>query len=81
MDWQPKQAIKGEGEELQGNLTLEGVEILASKIPIGDDNDIVDFEETIVVDVEQSDLGIASFIRLIKDGTYNLTNVRTATLC
>jgi hypothetical protein len=81
MDWQPQQAIKGEGEELQGNLTLEEVEILASKIPIGDDDDIVDFEETIVVDVEQSGLGIASFIRLIKGGTYNPTNVRTATLC
>jgi hypothetical protein len=52
MDWQPKEAIKGEGEDLQSNLTLEEVEILASKVPIGDDDDIVDLEETIVVDVE-----------------------------
>jgi hypothetical protein len=28
------------------------VEKLASKVPIGDDDEIVDFEETIVVDVE-----------------------------
>ena len=48
-DWQPR---KEEGEELQSNLTLEEVEILASKVPIGDDDDIVDLEETIVVDVE-----------------------------
>jgi hypothetical protein len=50
MDWQP--AIKGEGEDMQSNLTLEEVEILASEVPIGDDDDIVDLEETIVVDVE-----------------------------
>jgi hypothetical protein len=49
MDWQP---IKGEGEELQSNLTLEEVEKLASEVLIGDDDDIVDLEETIVVDVE-----------------------------
>jgi hypothetical protein len=49
MDWQP---TKGEGEELQSNLTLEEVEILASEVPISDDDDIVDLEETIVVDVE-----------------------------
>jgi hypothetical protein len=30
----------------------EEVEILASKIPIGDGDDIVDFEATIVADVE-----------------------------
>ena len=47
-DWQPR---KEEGEELQSNLTLEEVEILASKMPV-DDSDIVDFEETIVVDTE-----------------------------
>jgi hypothetical protein len=52
MDWQPKEAIKGEGEELQSNLTLEEVEKLASEIPIGDDDDIVDLEETTVVEVE-----------------------------
>jgi hypothetical protein len=33
-------------------LTLEEVEVLASKIPVDDDDDIVDFEETIVVDAE-----------------------------
>jgi hypothetical protein len=33
-------------------LTLEEVEILASEVPISDDDDIVDLEETIVVDVE-----------------------------
>jgi hypothetical protein len=49
MDWKPR---KEEGEELQSNLTLEEVEILASKIPVDDGDDIVDFEETIVVDVE-----------------------------
>jgi hypothetical protein len=36
---------------LQSNLTPEEVEILASKMPV-DDSDIVDFEETIVVDTE-----------------------------
>ena len=46
-DWQPRK----EGEELQSNLTPEEVEILASKMPV-DDSDIVDFEETIVVDTE-----------------------------
>jgi hypothetical protein len=49
MDWKPR---KEEGEELQSNLTLEEVEILASKIVVDDGDDIVDFEETIVVDVE-----------------------------
>jgi hypothetical protein len=49
MDWKP---IKGEGEELQSNLTLEEVEKLASEVLIGDDDDIDDLEETIVVDVE-----------------------------
>jgi hypothetical protein len=52
MDWQLKEAIKGEGEELQSNLTLEEVEKLASEVLIGDDDEIVDLEETIVVDVE-----------------------------
>jgi hypothetical protein len=33
-------------------LILEEVEKLASEVPIGDDDKIVDFEETIVVDVE-----------------------------
>ena len=47
-DWQPR---KEEGEELQSNLTLEEVEILASKMPVND-SDIVDFEETIIVDTE-----------------------------
>jgi hypothetical protein len=49
MDWQHR---KEEGEELQSNLILEEVEKLASEVPIGDDDEIVDFEETIVVDVE-----------------------------
>jgi hypothetical protein len=42
MDWQLKEAIKGEGEELQSNLTLEEVEKLASEVLIGDDDEIVD---------------------------------------
>ena len=50
MDWQP--AIRGEGEELQSNLTLEEVEKLASKVPIGDDDDVVDIDGTIIVDTE-----------------------------
>jgi hypothetical protein len=33
-------------------LTPEGVEILASKILVDDGNDIIDLEETMVVDVE-----------------------------
>ena len=45
-DWQPR-----EGEDMS-NLTLEEVEVLASKILVDDSDDIVDFEETIVVDVE-----------------------------
>ena len=50
MDWQP---TKGEGDELQSNLTLEEVEKLASEITVDDDdNDVVDMDETIVVDVE-----------------------------
>ena len=50
MDWQP---TKGEGDELQSNLTLEEVEKLASEITVdNDDNDVVDMDETIVVDVE-----------------------------
>jgi hypothetical protein len=49
MDWQPR---KERGEELQSNLTLEEVEKLAPEVPISDDDEIVDLEETIVVDVE-----------------------------
>jgi hypothetical protein len=46
-DWQP---IKGhDSTELQSNLTAEEVEKLASEIPI-DDNDLIDMEETIVVE-------------------------------
>jgi hypothetical protein len=52
MDRQPREAIKREGGELQSNLTLEEVEELESEVPIGDDDEIVDLEETIVVDVE-----------------------------
>jgi hypothetical protein len=53
-DWQPKEAVKGEGkgEDMQSNLTPEEVEILASRMPVDDSDDIVDFEETIVVDIE-----------------------------
>ena len=47
-DWQPR---KEEGE-LQSNLTPEEVEILASRIPVDDSDDIVDGRETIIVDVE-----------------------------
>jgi hypothetical protein len=49
MDWQLREAIKGEGEELQSNLKVEEVEKLASEVPIGDDDEIVDFEETTVL--------------------------------
>ena len=49
MDWQPSQAVNGEGDELQSNLIPEEVEKLASEIPISDDDDL---EGTIVVEVE-----------------------------
>jgi hypothetical protein len=49
MNWQP---IKGEGDELQSNLTQEEVETLASEILVDDGDDIVDLEGTIVVEVE-----------------------------
>ena len=49
-DWQPKEAI--EGEDIQSNLTPEEVEVIASSITVDDGDDIVDSEETIVVDVE-----------------------------
>ena len=49
-DWQPREAR--EGEDIQSNLTPEEVEALASSILVDDDNDVIDFEETIVVDVE-----------------------------
>ena len=42
-------------------MTLEEVEILASKIPVDDGNDRVDIEETIVVDVGRLNLGIAAY--------------------
>ena len=51
-NWKDCQAIKGEGDELQSNFTLEEVEKLASKAPIGDGDDIVHLEETIVLDIE-----------------------------
>jgi hypothetical protein len=47
-DWQP---IKG-NEELQSNLTPEEVEKLASEIPVDDDDNVVNMDETIVVDME-----------------------------
>ena len=34
------------------NLTLEEVEVLASKVLVNDSDDIVDSRETIVVDIE-----------------------------
>ena len=49
-DWRPKEAI--EGKDIESNLTLEEVEVLASSITVDDGDDIVDSEETIVVDVE-----------------------------
>ena len=49
-DWQPREAR--EEEDIQSNLTPEEVEILASKMPVDDSDDIVDFGETIIVDVE-----------------------------
>jgi hypothetical protein len=48
-DWQPKEAIGR--ENMQSNLTPE-VEVLASSITVDDGDDIVDSEETIIVDVE-----------------------------
>src|ERR1700722_6190252 len=50
-DWQPKEAIKGEGEDIQSNLTPEELEILASRMPVDDSSDI-DEGETIIVDIE-----------------------------
>jgi hypothetical protein len=50
-DWQPKEAIKGEGEDIQSNLTPEEVEILASRMTV-DDSDDIDGGETIIVDIE-----------------------------
>ena len=50
-DWQPRKE-EGEGEDLQSNLTLEEVEILASRILVNDSDDIVNSGETIIVDVE-----------------------------
>ena len=41
-----------EGEDVQSNLTPEEVEILASKVPVDDGDDMVDSGETIIVDVE-----------------------------
>ena len=37
---------------MQSNLTPEEVEILASKVPVDDGDDMVDSGETIIVDVE-----------------------------
>jgi hypothetical protein len=49
-DWQPTKGVNV--EELQSNLTPEEVEKLASDITISDEDDVVDMDETIVVDVE-----------------------------
>ena len=49
-DWQPREAR--EEEDIQSNLTPEKVEILASRMPVNDSDDIVDSRETIIVDVE-----------------------------
>ena len=52
-DWQPsKEAIKGEREDIQSNLTPEEVEVLASSITVDNSDNIVDSGETIVVDIE-----------------------------
>ena len=48
-DWRPRD--RGDSEELQSNLTPEEVEKLASVIPIDDEDNIVDIDETIVVDI------------------------------
>ena len=48
-DWRPTEGL--DSEELQSNLTLEEVEKLASVIPIDDEDDVVDIDETIVVDI------------------------------
>jgi hypothetical protein len=44
-DWQPKEAIKG--EDIQSNLKPEEVEILASRMPV-DNSDDIDDRETII---------------------------------
>ena len=49
-DWQSREAR--EGEDIQSNLTPEEVEALASSMLVDDDDDIIDFKETIVVDIE-----------------------------
>ena len=51
-DWQPKEAIMGGGEDMQSNLILEEVEILVSSVPADDGDDIIDFRDTIMVEVE-----------------------------
>ena len=51
-DWHPTEGTQGrDPEELQSNLTPEEVEKLASAIPVDDEDDIVDIDDTIVVDV------------------------------
>jgi hypothetical protein len=47
-DWQPKEAEK---EDIQSNLTPEEVEILASRLPVDNSDDIIDSGETIIVDI------------------------------
>jgi hypothetical protein len=44
--------MKGEGESIQSNLTLEEVEVLASSITVDDSDDMVDSKETIIIDIE-----------------------------
>ena len=47
---QSREASKG--GDIQSNLILEEVEALASSILADDNDDIIDFEETIVVDAD-----------------------------
>ena len=48
-NWQPDKG--SDIEKLRSDLTPEEVEKLASEIPIDDDNDLIDMEETIIVDM------------------------------
>ena len=51
-DQQPREAEK---EDIQSDLTPEEVEILASRIPVNNSDNIIDSKETIIVDIEQQE--------------------------
>src|SRR6202165_406675 len=48
-DWQP--TTGGDIEELQSNLTLEEVEKLAAEMPVDDEDNVIDMDDTIIVDI------------------------------